>query len=80
MTVCVTPGFGDVVKPEASVFPATETGACAETSLQRRGGSFVLHAEADSAERLEGAYWMALQLLGGYQITPSTATDASEAS
>lgn len=68
ITICLTPSFGEVVKPEVAVFPATETGACAEPSLMRRAGGFVLHDEPDSPERVEGAYWLALQLLGGYQL------------
>ncbi|MBF6328720.1 hypothetical protein [Nocardia transvalensis] len=69
VTVCLTPSYGDIVRPEAQVFLGTETGACAELSLTRRPGSFVLHHEPDTPDRIDGAYWTALQLLGGYQIT-----------
>ena len=69
VTICAVPGFGNVVRPKADIFPADSTGACAERSLMARGGSFTLHNEPDTPERLEGAYWLALQLLGGYQIS-----------
>ncbi|MGV9818435.1 hypothetical protein [Nocardia xishanensis] len=68
VTVSVTPEFGGVVRPEVAVFPAVETGACAELSLMRRPGSFVLHDNPDTPERIDGAYWLSLQLLGGYEI------------
>ncbi|MFR9767041.1 hypothetical protein [Nocardia sp. SC052] len=68
MTAWVQPAYGRYQRPEIAVVPADETGASAERTLQRRPGSFVLHDEPDSTERIEGAYWMALQMLGGYTI------------
>lgn len=73
VSICATTSFGDIVGPKAEVFPADESGACTETSLKSRPGSFNLHDEPDTPERLDGAYWMALQLLGGYQIAPQDA-------
>lgn len=71
VTICVTPGYGPVVRPRAEVFPARDSGAGAELSLMARPGSFVLHDEPDTAERIEGAYWWALLMLGGYEIARS---------
>ncbi|WP_433568074.1 hypothetical protein ACQP1O_43300 (plasmid) [Nocardia sp. CA-151230] len=69
VTVVAVPGYGALVRPKAEVFPATESGACAELSLMSRPGSFTLHDEPDTVERIEGAYWWALLSLGGYEIT-----------
>ncbi|MGW2666117.1 hypothetical protein ACWCW7_34620 [Nocardia tengchongensis] len=70
VTVVVIPRFGELVRPKVEVFPANETGACAELSrmLMARPGSFVLHDDPDTPQRIEGAYWLALQLLGGHTI------------
>ncbi|MBF6411021.1 hypothetical protein [Nocardia farcinica] len=68
VTVWAQRAFGDLQGPEAGVVVATETGACAEPSVRRRPGSFTLHDDPDTPERTEGAFWLALQLLGGYQI------------
>lgn len=78
VTVCATPGFGGVVRPKADVFPADETGACADPSrsLIARPGSFILHDEPTDPDKIDGAYWLALQLLGGYEITQPAPQDA----
>lgn len=68
VTVWVQPAFGQHQLAEAAVVPATETGACAEQSLKRRPGSFVLHSNPGTAEEIDGAYWLALLMLGGYEI------------
>lgn len=68
VTLCVIPGFGASVRPKVEVFPAVETGACAEPSLTARPGSFTLHDEPDTDDRVEGAYALALLLLGGYRV------------
>ncbi|QIS16402.1 hypothetical protein [Nocardia arthritidis] len=47
---------------------ATESGSAATNSMLRGPGSFVLHDEPDTSEYVEGAYRMALGLLGGYAI------------
>lgn len=73
VTVCVIPGYGKFVRPKAEVFPATDSGACAESTLMSRPGSFVLHDEPDSPERVEGAFSLALLLLGGYLVRPQDA-------
>ncbi|WP_405490511.1 hypothetical protein [Nocardia sp. NBC_00511] len=73
VTICVTPALGGVVRPKADIFPATETGACAERSLMARAGSFVLHEEADTEQKLDDSYAWALMLLGGYAIQPQDA-------
>lgn len=49
---------------EVKVYPAHPSGASATTQLSRRVGSFVLDGEPD----IEGCYWLALQLLGGYAV------------
>jgi hypothetical protein len=72
VTIWAQTGFGEHTLPEACVVPATETGACAERSLKRRPGSFVLHDDPDTPERVDGAYWMALLMLGGYEITDAS--------
>lgn len=69
-TVWVQPGFGGHVRPEAAIVPSTESGAPAEMSLMRRPGSFVLHDEAQTDAQFDGACWLALQMLGGYTVTP----------
>ncbi|WP_280393365.1 hypothetical protein [Nocardia wallacei] len=70
VTVCVEPAFGDVILPEAKVYPATETGACAERSLKRRPGSVVLHDEATTDDGFTYACWLVLLMLGqpGYEL------------
>ena len=70
VTICVAPSFGETVKPRCDIYPGTPSGACAERSLMARGGSFTLHDEPNTPERLEGAYWLALMMLGGYQVSP----------
>ncbi|WP_028478701.1 hypothetical protein [Nocardia sp. CNY236] len=45
---------------------ATENGAVAGKSVQRRAGSYTLHTDPDTPEHIDGAHWLALQLLGGY--------------
>lgn len=70
VTLAAVPGYGRLVRPKVDIFPADATGACVETSLMARGGSFTLHDEPDTTERIDGAYWLALQLLGGYDIVP----------
>ena len=69
-TVYVVPAFGSVTRPEVMTVPATETGACAEPSLMRRPGSYVLHNAVETDEQFDGACWFALQMLGqpGYQV------------
>lgn len=67
VTVWVQPSFGPHQEPEAGLVPATETGACAELSVKRRAGSFVLHDEPDTQERIDGAYWFAL-VMAGYTV------------
>lgn len=68
VTVWVQPSFGEFQLPEVAVIPATETGASSEPSLKRRPGSFILHDNPDTPERINGAFWMALLMLGGYDI------------
>ncbi|MFC9892099.1 hypothetical protein ACFVMC_00255 [Nocardia sp. NPDC127579] len=70
VTVWVQRSFGQHQLAEACVVPATETGACAEHSLKRRPGSYVLHEEPNTPQRIDGAYWLALLMLGGYQTEP----------
>lgn len=67
VTVWAQPSFGPHQEPEAGLVPATETGACAELSVKRRAGSFVLHDEPDTQERINGAYWFAL-VMAGYTV------------
>lgn len=55
---------------EVVTIAATETGASAYPSVRRQGGSMTLHATPDTPEYLEGAYWLALRGLGGYEIGP----------
>ncbi|MBF6301154.1 hypothetical protein IU459_26950 [Nocardia amamiensis] len=57
---------------EVNVVAACETGSSAYTSLHRRGGSFVLHEDPVTPEQVEGAYWLALLMLGGYEIAQAT--------
>lgn len=73
VTVCLTEGYRKVVLPKAEVFPANETGACVERTLASRPGSFVLHDVPNTPETISGAYWLALLLLGGYEIQPQDA-------
>lgn len=76
-TAWVQPGFGNYQRPEVAIVPATETGAAAEISLMRRPGSFVLHDYPETAEQLDGAYWLALLMLGqpGYELQPADAVE-----
>lgn len=67
VTVWVQPSFGPHQEPEAGLVPATETGACVELSVKRRAGSFVLHDEPDTQERIDGAYWFSL-VMAGYTV------------
>jgi hypothetical protein len=53
---------------EINVIAAVETGASAHPSLQRRAGSYVLQENPETAEQIEGAFWLALLMLGGYEI------------
>lgn len=74
ITVWAQPGYGQITKPEVCLVPATETGAAAPTmpgtpaSLIRHPGSFTLHDEPDTPERIDGAYAFALLMLGGYIV------------
>lgn len=70
VTIWVQPGFTGHQRPEAVVVPATESGAPAEMSLMRRPGSYVLHDEASTDDQFAGACWLALLMLGGYEVTP----------
>lgn len=70
ITIWVQPGFTGHQRPEAAVVPATETGAAAEMSLMRRPGSYVLHGSVDTSEAFDGACWLALLMLGGYEVAP----------
>lgn len=67
VTAWVQPSFGKHQLPEVGVVPAVESGACAEPSMKRRPGSFVLHDSPDTAEKIDGAFWLALLMLGGYE-------------
>ncbi|MFD4457711.1 hypothetical protein [Nocardia sp. NPDC058480] len=49
---------------EVKVYPASVTGASASLQLNRRVGSVTLDGDPD----IEGGYWLALQLLGGYIV------------
>lgn len=71
VTVWVQGSFGPHQEPEAGLVPATETGACADRSVKRRAGSFVLHDEPDTQERIDGAHWMAI-ILAGYTLTEAS--------
>ncbi|WP_228002127.1 hypothetical protein [Nocardia australiensis] len=75
VTVWVQRSFGPHQMAEAGVVPATETGACAERSLKRRPGSFTLHEDPDTPERVDGAYWLALLMLGGYTVQPTDSVE-----
>lgn len=68
VTVVAVPGYGGLVRPKAEVFPAKDSGACAEFSLMSRPGSFTLHDEPATTDKIEGAFWWALMSLGGYVI------------
>ncbi|MGW4325466.1 hypothetical protein ACWEKR_06195 [Nocardia sp. NPDC004573] len=57
---------------EVNVVAAGETGASAYPSLHRRGGSYVLHEDPVTPEQIEGAFWLALLMLGGYEIAQAT--------
>lgn len=70
VTVWVQRSFGPHQLPEAGVVPAHESGACAERSVKRRPGSFTLHDDPDTPEKIDGAYWLALLMLGGYTVAP----------
>lgn len=70
VTVWVQPAFGMHMRAEAGIVPATETGAAAEMSLMRRPGSYVLHDEVQTDAQMDGACWLALQMLGGYTAAP----------
>lgn len=76
VTICVTPSFGPAVGPEVGVFPAEERGACVLPSMKRHPGSFVLHDEPDSPEKLDGAYAFALLMIGDYRIGDAGPVDA----
>ncbi|MEV0031447.1 hypothetical protein [Nocardia sp. NPDC050793] len=64
VTICVQPRIGQQAA-EVRLYPALESGASATPQLLRRVGSFTVDDPLD----LEGCYWMALQLVGGYQAT-----------
>ncbi|MFD4442536.1 hypothetical protein ACFWPK_22475 [Nocardia sp. NPDC058519] len=49
---------------EVKVYPAQASGASASLQLTRRVGSCTLDGDPD----IEGCYWIALQLLGGYLV------------
>lgn len=53
---------------EVVTVASTESGAAAGRSVQRRAGSFTLHADPDSPEYEDGCHLLALQLLGGYSV------------
>lgn len=67
---------------EVVAVAATERGAVApvrpgeSASVQRRAGSYTLHADPDSPDYEAGAHWLALQLLGGYVVAPSLDKEA----
>lgn len=63
VTVMVQPRFGKQA-PEVKVYPADETGSPAQQQLMRRVGSFTVDEPVDR----DGCHYLALQLLGGYQI------------
>ncbi|AHH20872.1 hypothetical protein NONO_c60960 [Nocardia nova SH22a] len=71
VVVWAQPSFGRHQEPEAGLVPATETGACAERSVKKRGGSYVLHDEPDTQERIDGAHWLAL-IMAGYTLTEAS--------
>lgn len=79
VTVCAQPAFGPHQLPEVTVFPATESGACAETTLKRRPGSFVLHKAVETDAEFDWQCWLALLMLGqpGYelQLLPAAASE-----
>lgn len=54
--------------PEVVTVAATESGAAIGGSIRRRAGSFTLQGDPDSPEYVDGCHWLALQLLGGYEI------------
>lgn len=56
---------------EALVFPADAAGNCLTSSLIRRPGSFTLHDDPDTEVRVDGAYWLALLMLGYTAVTGS---------
>ncbi|MEU3011043.1 hypothetical protein [Nocardia asteroides] len=71
---------------EVVTVAATESGAVAPArpgepaTVQRRAGSYALHGDPDSADYEAGAHWLALQLLGGYDIrVQDAAEDPDEA-
>ncbi|MFI9506865.1 hypothetical protein [Nocardia sp. NPDC052566] len=73
VTIWLQPPFAHQ-SPEVGVVAATETGAAAARSVQRMPGSFVLQDNPESPDYVDGAYRMALGLLGGYAIAERTET------
>lgn len=67
VAIWIIPGAG-YQDPEVVTVAATETGAIAGRSVQRRAGSYVLPGNPDTLDYVNGAHWLALQLLGGYEI------------
>ncbi|MBF6374445.1 hypothetical protein [Nocardia farcinica] len=63
VTICIQPRLGKLL-PEVKVYAATEHGSSATPQLLRQPGSFTLGEEYS----VEGCFFLALQLLGGYQI------------
>ncbi|WP_280471020.1 hypothetical protein [Nocardia cyriacigeorgica] len=60
--------------PEVRAYPALSTGASAVPQLVRGPGSYRPHEPVD----IEGAFWFALLMLGGYTIAgPDLAKGAS---
>ena len=68
ITVVIQPRLGHQ-SCEVKTYPAGETGACADRQMNRRVGSFVLDTTPTTPEAIDGAHWLALQLLGGYEVT-----------
>lgn len=74
VTVWTQSAYGQLIKPEACLIPATESGAAAPMvpgtppTLTRQPGSFVMHDDPDTPAVIDGAYALALLMLGGYTI------------
>lgn len=68
-TVWIQPRFSHQ-DPEVGAYPADENGVGVDPSRSvRRGpGSFVPDADPDKDDVVAGCYYLALQLLGGYQV------------
>jgi len=66
VTVAVQPRIGQQ-SPEVRVYPATDDGTCITPQLHRRTGSFTPDEPVD----IDGCYWLALLMLGGYELDQS---------